>query len=374
MRITALSGGVGGARFLRGLLDALLPPGGPGAATEVTVVGNTADDVTLRGLRVCPDLDSVMYTLGGGADEARGWGREGETFTTAGELAAHDAALGLPPQWFALGDRDTATHVLRTRMLAEGVPLGEVTTALSARWGLADLGVRLLPATDDRAETHVLVDGAEAPLDAASVRSPLAAGLDAPPGTHALHFQEWWVRHGARPLPRAVVVAGSAAARPAPGVLEAVAAADVVLLPPSNPVVSLGAVLAVPGLRDALRRTAAPVVGVSPLVGGRPVRGHADACLRAVGVPATARDVAALYADLLDGWLVAPGDEHGDGPALPGAVVRPEPLLMTTRDDAARIARAALDLAAELAADADLDVRRRSRPTSAPAAHAGMVA
>ncbi|GAA2035970.1 2-phospho-L-lactate transferase [Pseudokineococcus marinus] len=379
MRITALSGGVGGARFLRGLLDALAErraagPGGDatGPADEVVVIGNTADDVTLHGLRVCPDLDSVMYTLGGGADDERGWGRAGETFAVARELAAH----GDPPEWFSLGDRDLATHVLRSRLLAEGAPLSAVTRRLCERWRP---GVELLPMTDDRVETHVVVDAAGLPEEG-SVRSPLADGL-AGPGERALHFQEWWVRHHAAPAARRIAVAGARAARPGPGVLEALASADVVLLPPSNPVVSLGAVLAVPGLREALRTTSAPVVGVSPVVGGAPVRGMADACLRAVGVETTAAAVAGLYADVLDGWLVHPSDAprnapltDGTGPAgapsPAGPLVRAEPLLMTTPADAARIAAAALDVAEAVRG---LDLRSRSR-AGAPAAHAGLAA
>jgi len=385
MRITALSGGVGGARFLRGLLAALADRPAedrPRAAhergeDEVVVIGNTADDVTLHGLRVSPDLDSVMYTLGGGADDERGWGRAGETFAVAAELAAH----GDPPDWFALGDKDLATHLVRSRLLAEGAPLSAATRRLCERWRP---GVRLLPMTDDPVETHVVVDAADAPDEGGSVRSPLAAGL-AGPGQRALHFQEWWVRHSAAPPARRIAVAGALAARPGPGVVEALRDADVVLLPPSNPVVSLGAVLAVPGVRAALRAARAPVVGISPVVGGAPVRGMADACLRALDVPTTAGAVAGLYADVLDGWLVDPADapgQDGSGEAgtgtsgrasTPGAgpLVRAEPLLMTTPADAARIAAAALDLAAELD---DLGLRGRSRDGAVPAAHAGLAA
>ncbi|MEJ5946614.1 2-phospho-L-lactate transferase [Pseudokineococcus basanitobsidens] len=392
MRIAALSGGVGGARFLRGLLAALAQPArtstrGPGAVDpetvdpdpvdEVVVVGNTADDVTLHGLRVCPDLDSVMYTLGGGSDDERGWGRAGESSAVAGELGRYLAAAGTPPDWFTLGDLDLATHVVRSRVLADGGTLTAATELLCRRWSP---GVRLLPMTDDRVETHVVVDAADVEPDGASVRSPLAAGL-AGPGERALHFQEWWVRHHARPPARRIAVAGAGAATPAPGVVEALTGADVVLLPPSNPVVSLGAVLAVPGVRAALRATAAPVVGVSPVVGGAPVRGMADACLRALGVPTTAAAVAELYADVLDGWLVDPADAPaaggagdggaGDGGAGDGGpLVRAEPLLMTTPADAARIARASLDLAERVRT---LDLRSR-RTASVPAAHAALVA
>jgi LPPG:FO 2-phospho-L-lactate transferase len=320
MRITALAGGIGGARFLRGLLRELARREGD---HEVTVVGNTADDVTLHGLRVCPDLDTVMYTLGGGVHEEQGWGRADERFTVAEELAAY----GAQPQWFTLGDRDVATHLVRTRMLGLGYSLSQVTDALCARW---QPGVRLLPMSDDPVETHVVI-----------------ADEDADGGERAVHFQEWWVRLHASTPARRILAVGVDQAKPAPGVLEAVRDADVVLLPPSNPVVSIGTILAVPGVRDAMRGTRAPVVGVSPIIGGAPVRGMADACLQAIGVETSAAAVAGLYADFLRGWLVAESD--AGQPAPPGVRVVPRPLLMTDPDATAAIAGAALDLALELA-------------------------
>jgi LPPG:FO 2-phospho-L-lactate transferase len=324
MRITALAGGIGGARFLRGLLRHLEEhPEAERREAQVTVIGNTADDITLHGLRVCPDLDTVMYTLGGGVHEEQGWGRRDETFTVADELAAY----GAQPQWFTLGDRDVATHVVRSRMLGLGYSLSQVTEALCARW---QPGVRLLPMSDDPVETHVVLD------------DPEAEG-----GQRAVHFQEWWVRLHASVEARRIVVVGAEQARPAPGVLDAVRDADVVLLPPSNPVVSIGTILSVPGVRDALRGTRAPVVGVSPIIGGAPVRGMADACLRTVGVPATAAAVAGLYADVLDGWLVDTADADLDGSVVPGGRGRvvARPLLMSDPAAAADIAGAALDLA-----------------------------
>ena len=324
MRITALAGGVGGARFLRGLLHhlATLPVDQHGEH-EVTVIGNTADDITLHGLRVCPDLDTVMYTLGGGIHTGQGWGRADERFTVAEEFAAY----GEGPDWFTLGDRDLATHVVRTRLLGQGIPLSQVTERLCARWGLPGLGVRLVPMSDERVETHVEISD------------------DA--GTRAVHFQEWWVRlHAAVPA-RRILALGIETARPAPGVLEAIGTADVVLLPPSNPVVSIGTILGVPGIRDALRGTRAPVVGVSPIVGGAPVRGMADACLQAIGVPTTASAVAGLYEDFLGGWLVDTSD--ADTVAGTRAAVRARPLLMTDVDATAAIAADALGLAGELA-------------------------
>jgi LPPG:FO 2-phospho-L-lactate transferase len=317
MRITVLAGGVGGARFLRGLKAAA-----PDA--EITVVGNTGDDIDLFGLHVSPDLDTVMYTLGGGISEEQGWGRADETFTVLHELAAYGAG----PDWFGLGDRDFATHIVRTGMLRDGIPLSAVTAALSERW---QPGVTLLPMTDDRVETHVVVTGD-------------GAGS----GGSTVHFQEWWVRLHAEVPAAQILFTGADAARPAPGVLEAIAAADCVLLPPSNPVVSVGAILAVPGIAEAMR--AKTVVGVSPIIGGAPVRGMADACLTAIGVETTAAAVAAHYgAGLLDGWLVDDQDKTAaEDPALAGIAVRVLPLYMTDLAASAEIARAALDLAAEL--------------------------
>ncbi len=320
MRITALAGGIGGARFLRGLLRHLSDRE---LAAEVTVIGNTADDVTLHGLRVCPDLDTVMYTLGGGIHEEQGWGRAGERFTVAEELAAYGAG----PSWFTLGDRDLATHVVRTRLLGQGRTLSEVTAALCERW---QPGVRLLPMSDDRVETHVVVDAADRP------------------GRQAIHFQEWWVRHRAALPAHGFVQLGLDAAKPAPGVLDALAAADAVLFAPSNPVVSIGTILAVPGIRDAVRSAPGQVVGLSPIVGGAPVRGMADACLSAIGVATTAEAVGRHYGSrawadgVLDGWLVDTADA---GAVVPGVRVEPVPLLMTDEAATAAMARSALALA-----------------------------
>jgi LPPG:FO 2-phospho-L-lactate transferase len=332
MRITALAGGIGGARFLRGLLHHLnqLNADEPGSTGphEVTVIGNTADDVTLHGLRICPDLDTVMYTLGRGVHEEQGWGRAEETFTVAAELAAY----GAQPQWFTLGDRDIATHLVRTRMLGLGYTLSQVTEALCARW---QPGLRLLPMSDDPIETHVVVDDPDG-----------EPGPDGSPAVKAVHFQEWWIRlHAAVPA-RQILAVGIEQAKPAPGVLDAIADADVILLPPSNPVVSIGTILAVPGVRDAIRAASAPVVGVSPIIGGAPVRGMADACLTAIGVETSAGAVADLYRDFLGGWLVAPGDE--DTPMPENVTLRSAPLLMTDVEATAQIARTALDLAAHL--------------------------
>lgn len=317
LRVTALAGGVGGARFLRGLrrhLDAVSP------GAELTVVANTGDDITLFGLRVCPDIDTLLYTLGGGVEESQGWGRADESMRVQGELAAY----GTEPQWFSLGDLDFGTHIVRSQWLGQGLTSSEVTARLAARWGLPEQGITLLPMTDVPVETHVVVeeDGEQ----------------------RAVHFQEWWVRMQAAVPASRFVVAGLDRATAAPGVLDAIRQADIVVLPPSNPVVSIGIILGVPGVRDALRGTAAPVVGVSPLISGRPVRGHADACLSAIGVESTSAAVAALYADFLDGWLVDPADADVSVRGVTTAV-HSAPLLMTDVEATAAIAGSLLELA-----------------------------
>jgi LPPG:FO 2-phospho-L-lactate transferase len=325
VRVTVLVGGVGGARFLLGVKAALgLPAVGPGESDhEVTAIVNVGDDIWLHGLRICPDLDTCMYTLGGGIDTERGWGRSGETWAVRDELAAY----GADPAWFGLGDRDTATHLVRTRMLRAGYPLSDVTAALCHRW---QPGVTLLPASDERVETHVVVDDPETSEKARK----------------AIHFQEWWIRHKAEPRPHSFVSIGAEQATVLPAARDAIANADAVLIAPSNPVVSIGTLLDVPGVRDALRDTPAKVVGLSPIVGGRPLRGMADACLAAIGVETTAEAVGRHFGarstgGLLDGWLV----HTGDTAEVPGVEVRPVPLLMTDADATAEMARRALELA-----------------------------
>ncbi|MGP8301422.1 2-phospho-L-lactate transferase [Streptomyces inhibens] len=335
MRIVVLAGGIGGARFLRGLKAAA-----PDA--DITVIGNTGDDIHLFGLKVCPDLDTVMYTLGGGINEEQGWGRADETFRVKEELAAY----GVGPEWFGLGDRDFATHIVRTQMLGAGYPLSAVTEALCARW---KPGVRLLPMSDDRVETHV--------------------AIDEDGERKAIHFQEYWVRMRASVPAHAVVPVGAEQAKPAPGVLEAIAGADVVLFPPSNPVVSIGTILAVPGIRAAIADAGVPVIGLSPIVGDAPVRGMADKVLAAVGVESTAAAVAKYYGGaerrpskggggrrkgspgLLDGWLVDSVDADAVAEVeAAGIRCRAVPLMMTDLDATAAMVRAALALAEEVRA------------------------
>ncbi|MGR4883473.1 2-phospho-L-lactate transferase [Streptomyces sp. LARHCF249] len=320
MRIVVLAGGIGGARFLRGLKSAV-----PDA--DITVIGNTGDDIHLFGLKVCPDLDTVMYTLGGGINEDQGWGRADESFTVKEELAAY----GVGPSWFGLGDRDFATHIVRTQMLGAGYPLSAVTEALCDRW---QPGVRLLPMSDDRVETHVAITEA-------------GTGQAGSAERRVIHFQEYWVRLRAAVDAEAIVPVGAEQAKPAPGVLEAIAAADVIVFPPSNPVVSVGTILAVPGIRDAVAAAQAPVVGLSPIVGGAPVRGMADKVLAAVGVESTAAAVALHYGtELLDGWLVDTADAHAVAEVeAAGITCRAVPLMMTDLAATADMARAALELA-----------------------------
>ncbi|UNO41689.1 2-phospho-L-lactate transferase [Streptomyces sp. MST-110588] len=333
MRIVVLAGGIGGARFLRGL-KAAAPD------TDITVIGNTGDDIHLFGLKVCPDLDTVMYTLGGGINEEQGWGRTEESFHVKEELAAY----GVGPDWFGLGDRDFATHIVRTQMLGAGYPLSAVTEALCARW---KPGVRLLPMSDDRVETHVAVT-----LPSQDTAGGTDGEADGAGERKAIHFQEYWVRLRASVPAHAIVPVGADQAKPAPGVLEAIGEADVILFPPSNPVVSIGTILAVPGIREAIADAGVPVVGLSPIVGDAPVRGMADKVLAAVGVEATAAAVAQHYGSgLLDGWLVDTVDADTVARVeAAGIRCRAVPLMMTDVQAAAAMAREALALAEEVRA------------------------
>ena len=326
--LTVLSGGVGGATFLRGLLHGVRRGElrGVDRDAEITVVANTADDIWLHGLKICPDLDTVMYTLGDGIDPERGWGRRDETWSTKEELAAY----GVEPTWFGLGDRDLATHLVRTQMLDAGFPLSEVTEALCRRW---EPGVRLLPMTDDRVETHIAI-----------------ADPDSPSGRRVVHFQEYWVRLHAEVPAEAVLVVGLEESSPGPGVIDAITDADLVVVPPSNPVVSVGTILGVPRVREALVATRAPVVGLSPIIGGTHVRGMAHQMLTAIGVEVSAGGVGLHYGarsagGVLDGWLVDTVDE-GDVARVreAGLACAAAPLLMTSLEATAAMASAALDL------------------------------
>ncbi|NKZ15458.1 2-phospho-L-lactate transferase [Mycolicibacterium septicum DSM 44393] len=327
MKITVLVGGVGGARFLLGVqhLLGLGQFAGSDSKHELTAIVNVGDDAWMHGVRICPDLDTCMYTLGGGIDPERGWGHKDETWHAKEELAAY----GVQPDWFGLGDRDLATHLVRTQMLRAGYPLSQVTEALCKRWSP---GARLLPVTDDRSETHVVITD-PGPGDQAGAR-------------HAIHFQEWWVRYRAQVPSHSFAFVGAEQATAAPGVAEAIADADVVLLAPSNPVVSIGPILQIPGVRGALRSTAAPVVGYSPIINGKPLRGMADECLSIIGVESTSQAVGQHFGarsgtGILDGWLV----HEGDDAEIEGVKVRAVPLLMTDPPTTAEMVRAGLDLA-----------------------------
>jgi len=285
VQIVILAGGVGGSKFALGVRHAY-------PAANLTVIANTADDITLHGLRICPDLDTIMYTLGRGGDPVRGWGRQDESWRVMEEFGAY----GVEPTWFALGDRDIGTHLVRTQMLNAGYPLSEVTAALCTRWLAGDERLKLLPMSDDRVETHVTVTDPEVPGQ-----------------LRALHFQEYWVRLHAQPDALAITLVGLETAAPAPGVVAAIEQANVILVAPSNPVVSIGPILAVPGLRDALRRAPGPIIGFAGILGGSPVLGMAHRLLPAIGVEVDAAAVGLHYGarsrgGVLDGWAMDTSD------------------------------------------------------------------
>jgi LPPG:FO 2-phospho-L-lactate transferase len=321
VQIVVLAGGVGGSRFTAGVRRAY-----PDAT--VTIVGNTADDITIHGLRVCPDLDTLMYTLGGGGDAQRGWGRLDESWRAVEELRAY----GVEPTWFGLGDRDLGTHLVRTELLAAGLPLSEVTARLCARWWAHDPALRLLPMTDDPVETHVDIADAEAPG-----------------GWRSVHFQEYWVRLHAGPEAVALRQVGIETARPAPGVEDALACADLVLVGPSNPVVSIGPILAVPGMRSALRATPAPVLGFSGILHGAPVLGMAHRLLPTIGVAVDAAAVGRHYGarsrdGVLDAWVLDTADAASVvGLEADGLTALVGDLVMSSPDATATFVRAAAE-------------------------------
>jgi LPPG:FO 2-phospho-L-lactate transferase len=309
----ALAGGVGAARFLRGLVR-VVPP------ALVTVVVNTADDDRFHGLHVSPDLDTVTYTLAGAEHPGQGWGLAGETFATMDALDRYGR-----PTWFRLGDRDLATHLYRTERLAAGAPLSTVTTEIAAAWGVAS---PLLPMTDDLVSTRVTVAG------------PAGAPVE-------LRMQEWFVRDRTEPAVSAVRFAGAERARPAPGVLESLAAAETILICPSNPVISIGPILAVPGIRGVLEERRDRVVGISPIIAGRAVKGPADRLMAGLGLDASCVGVARAYADVCGTLVIDAGDAHRAG-EVEAVGVRPvvADTLMTDARVAAALARHTLDAVA----------------------------
>jgi LPPG:FO 2-phospho-L-lactate transferase len=315
MKVAALAGGIGAGKFLRGL--ARVVPG-----SDLTVIVNVADDIVVHGLHVSPDPDSVTYWLGDVFDRDRGWGRRNESFRATEELRRIDPEAA----WFGLGDLDLATHLFRTGRLAAGTALSAVTASIARRFGVE---ARVLPATDDHVETRI-----------ECVDQLTGERLD-------LHFQEYWVRRGARDAVKGIRYDGALDAAPAPGVLDSIAEADVVVVCPSNPVVSIGPILAIPGVHDAVvaRRTAA--VGISGIVGGAPVSGMADRLMPAAGIEITAAGVAEHYRDLVCAWLLDNVDRD--------LVARVESLgircgstdtIMLDDDRAEAVARAALALMA----------------------------
>jgi len=293
VRTVVLAGGVGGGRFARAVVESVPP-------ADVTVVGNVGDDLEVLGLHVSPDLDSVLYALAGLNDEERGWGRADETWNALGTVGA----LG-GETWFQLGDRDIGLHLVRTQALRAGRPLSEVTTRLTCALGLE---TAILPATDDLLRTWI----------------------DTPAGTFSL--EEWFVARGHRDEVDAVRFEGAEAARPAPGVLEAIEAAELLLFAPSNPFVSIGPILAVAEIRAALERRRVPAVAVSPLIGGRAVKGPADAMLSRLAGGTSPAHVAGCYSGLIDTLVV----DEADADAVAGLGVQPVVARTLMRDEDAR--------------------------------------
>ncbi len=302
MNVVVLSGGGGGARFARGLQDALAPG-------ELTVVGNVGDDVEVLGLHVSPDLDSLLYTLAGLIDEERGWGRAGETWNALASAAAWGGE-----EWFRLGDLDIGLHLVRTRALREGARLSEITAAFVERAGLE---TRILPATDDRLRTRVVTPAGE------------------------FSFQEWFVGRAHRDEVDAAVFDGTGEVQPAPGVLDALDAADALLVAPSNPYVSIGPILAVRGIREALERRRVRCVAVSPLVGGKAVTGPLDRMLRRMAGGTTPRHVTDCYLGLIDAFVI----DEADAPAEAPVELVVTKTLMHDRPSARRLAEVVLEAA-----------------------------
>ena len=303
--IVALAGGIGAARFLRGLV-AVIPP------AEIVVVVNTGDDVVLHGLHVSPDLDTVTYTLAGAVDPERGWGLAGETWAAMDALDRYGGET-----WFRLGDRDLATHLYRTQRLREGAPLSQVTAEIGRAWGL---DLTLLPMTDDRVETRVHIAG-----------------------EGEIGFQEYFVgRRHAVPL-EGVRYAGGEEAKPAPGVVEAIQAADAVVVCPSNPILSIAPILAVPGIEEALVARRASVVAVSPIVAGAALKGPADRVLAELGHEVSVVGVARLYAHLAATLVVDEADASLAGAVeAAGMAAVVTPTIMHGVPEAAALARAVL--------------------------------
>jgi LPPG:FO 2-phospho-L-lactate transferase len=310
--VVVLAGGVGAARFLRGLAR-VVPP------EDITVIGNTGDDMWWHGLYIAPDLDTVTYWLAGVADESRGWGIRGDTFTAQAAFARLSET-----SWFQLGDRDLATHWYRTGRLAAGVPLHRVTAELAERLGVRS---RVLPMSDTPIETRLKTDAGD------------------------LHFQEYFVRERWQPTVQEIYWTGLEAASPAPGVAEALAAARLVLIAPSNPSISIGPILRVPGMRALVAAARARTVAISPLIGGRAVKGPTVELMRAEGSRPDALGVAERYQDLAAGFVLDTADA-ALAPAIAalGYQIAVRPTMLDDNPSAREVATAALDLLRQPAA------------------------
>jgi LPPG:FO 2-phospho-L-lactate transferase len=303
--ITALAGGVGAARFLTGLTRLV-------KEEDVSVIVNTGDDIDMFGLHISPDVDIVAYTLAGIVDDEKGWGIKGDTFQCLDMLKK----LGLET-WFNLGDKDFATHVFRTNLLKKGFTLSQVTAEIC---GVLGLKVTILPMTNDKFETWIKIE----------------EGL--------VHFEEYFVKRQAKDNVLGVEFVGAADAKPSPKVIDSIIDAEMIVICPSNPIVSIGTILSVDGIRDALRRTSAKVVGVSPIVAGAPIKGPADKLLRGLGFEVSAFSVAKLYADFLDTFVIDTKDagEKNKIEQL-GINVKVTDTVMKSLEDKVRLAKAVLE-------------------------------
>jgi LPPG:FO 2-phospho-L-lactate transferase len=304
LKITALAGGVGASKLILGLYKVMDP-------RDLTIIVNTGDDITLHGLKISPDLDIVTYTLAGIVDAKKGWGFRGESFHALKRLAVYGRA-----NWFNLGDRDLATHIHRNAMLAEGKSLSQAADSIRTALGVKSL---ILPMSDDPVPT--IIDSNEGPL----------------------HFQEYLVKRRTEPVVRAIRFDGVESARPAPGVLEAIAAADRIIICPSNPLISIGPILAVPGVREQLRAHKEKVFAVCPIVGGKSLKGPSDKMLTQLGHKSTALGVAKLYADFTGTFIIDPVDKSQSAAiAALGMKVAIIPTVMKTLAQKRKLARAIL--------------------------------
>ena len=302
--IVAFAGGIGAARFLEGLIRVV-------PQEQITVIGNVGDDIEFYGLHISPDLDIVTYTLAGVVDQQKGWGFQNDTFHAQNTLRRYGIN-----SWFNLGDKDLATHIYRTQQLQKGRVLSEVTQDIAERLGLR---IKLIPATDDRLQTYVIANGRE------------------------MHFQEYMVKRQTKPKVTKIIFRGSKSAKPTRRVLKSIAEASGIIICPSNPIVSIGAILAVGGIRAALAKTKAKIVGISPIIGGKTVKGPADKLLKAINVQTTAVGVAELYRGFLDTLVIDQVDEQLRT-SIAALGIKPvvTNTLMRTLSDKTRLARVVL--------------------------------